>query len=190
MVPPAGRATERTFGRVDAPHGSGRRGRHTLPVLEEVDPKTSVALRNLWQLYRHDLSEYRDMVPDADGRFHDRHLDAYGGNPDRTSLLVRRDERPIGFVLVVGIDGDARSIGEFFIVRSRRRQGIGLQVALDVLRRFPGPWEVAFQEENPAAARFWRRVAAEAAPGRWTEERRQDPTKPFIPPDVWITLTI
>jgi predicted acetyltransferase len=159
-------------------------------MLAEVDPKTSVALRNLWQLYRHDLSEYRHMLPEADGRFGTRHLDAYGDDPDRTSLIVQRDEVPLGFVLVTGVDSGVRSIGEFFIVRGMRRQGIGRQVALYVLRRFPGRWEIAFQEENPAAARFWRRVAAEAAPGLWTEERRQDPTKSFIPPDVWISLTV
>jgi hypothetical protein len=46
-------------------------------MLEEVDPRASVALRNLWQLYRHDLSEYRNMVPEVDGKFHTRSLDAY-----------------------------------------------------------------------------------------------------------------
>jgi predicted acetyltransferase len=159
-------------------------------MLEEVDPKASLALRNLWQLYRHDLSEYRNMLPDVDGKFHARQLDAYADDSDRTCLIVQHDNLPIGFVLGVGLHSQVRSIGEFFIVRGLRRQGIGRQVARDVFRRFPGPFEVAFQEENPGAARFRRHVADHVAPGRWTEERRQDPTKSFIPPDVWISLTI
>jgi predicted acetyltransferase len=105
-------------------------------------------------------------------------------------LIVLHDGLPIGFVLVLGLDGEVRSVGEFFIVRSMRRQGIGRQVARAVFHRYPGRWEAAFQEENPRAATFWRRVAAEVAPGLWTEERRQDPTKSFIAPDVWISLTL
>jgi predicted acetyltransferase len=159
-------------------------------MLEEVDPRSSLALRHLWQLYRHDLSEYRGMQPNGDGTFHTRHLDAYADNSDRASLIIQRDKLPVGFVLVVGLDRQVRSIGEFFIVRGLRRQGIGRQGALEVLHRFPGRWDVAFQEENPAAARFWRRVADQAAPGRWRQERRQDPTRSFIPPDVWISMTV
>jgi predicted acetyltransferase len=130
------------------------------------------------------------MRPEVDGKFHTRALDAYGDDSDRRCLMVQRDDLPVGFVLVVGLNRRVRSIGEFFIVRSWRRQGIGRQEARDVFHRFPGPWEVAFQEENPGAARFWRHVADHVAPGRWTEERRQDPTKSFIPPDVWISLTV
>src|SRR5580692_10914313 len=124
-------------------------------MLKEVDPTRSTALRNLWQLYRHDLSEYRKMLPDADGTFPTRQLDADGDNADRTWWLVQRENLPIGFVLVVGLNNEGRSIGEFFIVRSLRRQGLGRQTAHDVLRRFPGRWQIAFQEENPGAARFW-----------------------------------
>ena len=55
---------------------------------------------------------------------------------------------------------------------------------------FPGRWEVAFQDENPPAARFWRQVASTVAPGTWTEEGRQDPVRDYIPPDRWISLDV
>jgi predicted acetyltransferase len=55
---------------------------------------------------------------------------------------------------------------------------------------FPGSWEIAFQEENQVAARFWRKVASTVAPGAWTEEGRQDPERDFIPPDRWISLEV
>ncbi|MER6540761.1 GNAT family N-acetyltransferase, partial [Streptomyces sp900105755] len=38
------------------------------------------------------------------------------------------------------------------------------------------------------AVAFWRRVAAEAADGAWTEETRPVPGMPELPPDVWISL--
>jgi hypothetical protein len=62
--------------------------------------------------------------------------------------------------------------------------------AIEVLRRHPGRWEIAFQEENPGAARFWRGIATELAGDAYQEERRPVPGKPHIPPDVWLTFTV
>lgn len=155
-----------------------------------IDPQASPALQNLWQLYKHDLAEFRDSYPDVDGRFTVKKLEECFGNPDAASLLFVRGEHSLGFAIVLGLQSDTRMMGEFFIVRSTRRQGVGQEAATRVLRMFPGRWEIAFQEENPGAALFWRRLASLVAPGAWTEEGRQDPERDFIPPDRWITLDV
>ena len=74
----------------------------------------------------------------------------------------------------------------FFVVRAARRSGLGRALALETIAHHPGPWEIAFQDENPPAARFWRGLADAAFPGGWREERRPVPGKPDLPPDVWI----
>jgi len=51
----------------------------------------------------------------------------------------------------------------FFIVRGARRTGIGLQTIQELVAQHPGPWEVAFQDDNAPAGHFWRRVASEIA---------------------------
>lgn len=51
-----------------------------------------------------------------------------------------------------------------------------------------GKWGIAFQEENPGAARFWRRVATNAVGPAWVEEPRPVPGQPDLPPDIWIFL--
>jgi predicted acetyltransferase len=79
-------------------------------------------------------------------------------------------------------------MGEFFVVRAARRGGVGHAAALEAIRRHPGRWEIAFQEENPKAARFWRRVATEVVGDAWTTEARPVPDKPHIPPDTWLFL--
>ena len=56
-----------------------------------------------------------------------------------------------------------------------------------MLTRHPGPWAVAFQDANPAAVHFWRRVATEVAGDAWTEERRAVAGRPDLPPDVGIS---
>ena len=46
--------------------------------------------------------------------------------------------------------------------------------------------EIAFQEENHVAARFWRSVADECFGPDWVEEIEAVPDKPHVPPDHWI----
>ncbi len=160
----------------------------------ELVPVTAdlhLVVERLWQLYRHDLSEFRDSMPDADGRFTLGPLPAYlAGQDDRRAFLVKEGVSAIGFVLLRGLEARPATMGEFFVCRSVRRRGIGQQVALDVMRGSPGRWVLAFQEENPRAARFWRHIATELASDTWSEERIAVPDKPWLPPDVWLSLEV
>lgn len=161
-------------------------------------------LQNLSQLYRHDLAEFRDSYPDEVGRFRDGRMSQYVEDPDCRAHLVHvrlgepgpTSSRPAGkewqlagFALIRGLVAGPRLLGEFFVVRSVRRLGVGRAAALAVLAAHPGPWLIPFQEENPGAARFWRRLATEVVGDSWREERRPVPDKPWIPPDVWLSLT-
>ena len=60
------------------------------------------------------------------------------------------------------ISGDESiwDLTEFFVVRGQRRLGIGKKVAHEVLRKFPGRWEVRVMDRNPAAQAFWERATA------------------------------
>lgn len=158
-------------------------------TLHPVSPEMRPVVEHLWQLYRHDLSEFRGMLPEPDGLFPLRHLGSFYDDPDRAAYLLVHESRPAGFAFVKGVQQEPRSVGEFFVVRAMRRRRLGRDAALELLRRHPGLWEIAFQEENPGAARFWRGTATEAVGDSWTQERRPVPGKPHIPPDVWITLT-
>ncbi|MGI9155769.1 MAG: GNAT family N-acetyltransferase [Marmoricola sp.] len=147
-------------------------------------------VERLHQLYVHDLSEFRGTLPAPTGRFvfkNDRYTpyveDVTG---DHAGYLAWQDDHPVGFALVHGILEGPRMIGHFFVARGLRRTGTGRALALDVIARHERPWQIAFQEENPGAARFWRRIAGEAFGDDWHEERRPVPGKPQIPPDVWI----
>ncbi len=157
-------------------------------VLEPVTVESRPVVERLWQLYRHDLSEFRGTLPDVDGTFTPGRLPRFYDDPDRAAYLVQTAARPTGFALVRGLSEAPAVVGEFFVVRAARRQGVGHDAALDLFRRHPGTWEIPFQEENPGAARFWRRVATAAVGDTWCEEPRPVPGRPEVPPDVWITL--
>jgi predicted acetyltransferase/ADP-ribose pyrophosphatase YjhB (NUDIX family) len=160
-----------------------------LSIRRAEDDADWEVVERLWQLYFHDLSEFRGTTPRPDGTFRRGHLGWYErGDADRVAYLARLGERPIGFALVRGLTGDRRHLGEFFVARSARGSGHARAFAEHVLRAHPGRWEIAFQEENPRAARFWRRLGDEVLSGT-TEETRPVPDKPHLPPDVWLTGT-
>jgi predicted acetyltransferase len=155
-------------------------------ALQRITRGYRATLARLWQLYQHDLSEFRGSMPDNRGHYKTDRLRRYLHDSDRTCYLFRHGPHLAGFALVRGLHGDRRVMGEFFVVRGARRQGVGHRAALAVVEAHPGTWEIAFQEENLAAAKFWRSFAV-GRPHR--EERRPVPDKPDVPPDTWLILT-
>lgn len=157
-------------------------------TVRRANPDDRPVLERLWLMFRHDLSGFRGVLPNPDGAFRSERLEAAFGEPDWVAYLVASRDRPVAFAIVRGLSGPVRVLNSFFVVRGARRAGVGLRVVRDVVARHPGPWEVAFQEDNLAAVAFWRRVAADIAGDAWIEERRPVPGRPDLPPDVWISL--
>jgi len=143
----------------------------------------------LWQLYLHDLSEFWGSIPGSDGLYKTVRLLTYFEDPDRCGYLTYSDQALAGFALIHGVAGELKVMGDFFVVRAARRQRIGHKAAVRVMSLHPGRWAIPFQEENPGAARFWRRVGAEVAAAGCEEERRPVPGKPAIPLDTWLLLS-
>ena len=71
-------------------------------------------------------------------------------------------------------------MGDFFVVRAARRQGVGNAVVKELFARYRGDWEIGFQGHNRRAPEFWRRVVSDAVGTDWREERRPVPDKPHI----------
>jgi predicted acetyltransferase len=155
-------------------------------VREVGTPDDRDVLQRLWQLYEHDLSEFRGTTPGPTGVFRQGHLASYPpGDGDTIAYLAEQGDRPVGFALVRGLESDVRVLGEFFVVRSVRRTGVARAFAEHVVRAHPGRWWIAFQDDNEKAARFWRRLGTEVLVDV-EEEGRGIPNKPYLPPDRWL----
>ncbi|GAB3162816.1 hypothetical protein GCM10027059_16120 [Myceligenerans halotolerans] len=165
-------------------------------------PEDAALLERLWHLFRHEMSGLTGTLPNPDGAFRRERLDAALTDPGWCGVLAHvkppadggpgqpaAEPRPAGFALVRDTSGPTRVLNSFFVVRGARRAGVGQRLAAEVLALFPGPWEVAFQDTNAPAVRFWRSVATEAAGKAWTEEHRPIPDRPDLPPDTWISFT-
>ena len=151
-------------------------------------PADRPALERLWQLFRHDMSEFTGALPDAQGLYRSERLESALSDPGWMAYLVTVDAAPVGLAVVRGLDGDQRVLNSYFVVRGSRGRGVGVAAAAQIMRRHPGAWSVAFQDANAGATRLWRRVASEVAGAEWTEERRAVPGRPDVPPDTWISL--
>ncbi|NLU74329.1 GNAT family N-acetyltransferase [Streptomyces sp. HNM0575] len=146
-------------------------------------------VERLWLMFRHDMSEFQGGLPAPDGTFRsDRLLAALTDGADWAPYLLTSGEHPVGIAFVRALTAPVRVLNTFFVVRAARRTGMGLRAVRQVVSRHPGPWEVAFQDANPAAVRFWRRAVTEIAGDDWSEERRPVPGRPDLPPDVWISF--
>ncbi|PWI18139.1 GNAT family N-acetyltransferase [Streptomyces sp. Act143] len=157
--------------------------------IRPVTPADRPTIERLWLLFRHDLSEFRGQLPNPDGTFRGEWLDAaFSGSEDWAAYLFSSGESPVGFAFVRALIQPTRVLNSFFVVRGARRSGVGMRAVQEVVARHPGAWTVAFQDANPGAVRFWRRVGETIAPGAWEEERRPVPGKPDLPPDVWISF--
>ena len=167
--------------------------RHEVPIsIRAVSDEQWGILRWLWQAFRQDLASLVEGFPYADGRYQAAVLERYPHAGGAGYLAWRPhpktgEDAPVGFALVDGLKGERRSIVGFWITPAARRDGVGRVLAMDLLARHPGPWEIAFQQDNLAAGSFWRCVA-DAAFGRggWSEAVRAVPDLPDVPPDHFI----
>jgi predicted acetyltransferase len=140
--------------------------------LECAEPSQRETLANLVQLYIHDFSEFlsgtRKLAVEEDGRFADLlRLDEYWSEPDRSVWFIRAGGQLAGFALLNERSHCDRpvdfNIGEFFVMRTFRRDGVGARAAMDLIATHPGQWEIAVSARNTPALAFWPRVIASAA---------------------------
>jgi predicted acetyltransferase len=149
--------------------------------LEPVGVERAETLSNLFQLYVHDFTDFweeRRVELGEDGRFPPYpELARYWTEPDRDAFLIRADGQVAGFVLLdhEGHSGEAVdwNMGEFFVARHYRREGVGHRAGLKAIGERPGQWELAVSRRNTPALAFWKRVAAHLAVGE-IHERDQD----------------
>ncbi|MGC4894081.1 hypothetical protein [Micromonospora sp. DT31] len=104
--------------------------------LRSLLPDDLPVLERLWQLYRHDLSEFRGMLPDVTGLFAPGRLPHHLHDTNTAGYLIRRDENPVGFAFVSGVTVAPLRIVEFFVVRAVRRSGVGSSALFPASRIF------------------------------------------------------
>lgn len=140
--------------------------------LREPSRVDRILLRRMMELYQYDFSEFEDNDLDEHGLFGYGDLDYFWFEPTHKAFIITADEKLAGFVLVdneVCVEGNERSITEFFVMRKHRKKGVGRQVAFETFNRLPAKWEVRVIGANTPAQEFWRKVIDEYTKGAFQE---------------------
>lgn len=117
-------------------------------------------IENLFTYYVYDMSEYMAWDPDDTGRysFNSTMLDVYWQPGDHTPYLVFVDGNIAGFALVRRYPNAPHlwDMGQFFVLRKYKGQGIGKRALELVVKAHPGRWQIRVLKENVGAQRFWQ----------------------------------
>lgn len=113
----------------------------------------------LWdrlQNYCAEMMQYGNFQP-VDGVFEYKWFDEYWREPDRHPFWALADGERAGFALVRRAD-KRWEMAEFYSFPEFRRTGVALDFARQLLKRFPGAWELSEYRSNVGAVAFWHRV--------------------------------
>jgi predicted acetyltransferase len=146
--------------------------------LERATPEQAPLLRNLLELYVHDLSEVFPAELGPDGRFGYERLPLYWSEPAvRHAFLIRCGRRVAGFALATRgspatDDPEDLDVADFFVLRGHRRAGVGRRAAMALWDGLPGNWVVRVAEANRTGLPFWRDVVGAYTGGAFEESTR------------------
>lgn len=146
-------------------------------------PEAGPILRNLFELYLHDLSEWFGFETKEDGSY-SRPLEKYWTLGYECCLLYR-SSIPIGFAITGPAgewieDASARDLRDFFIVRKHRRRHLGAAFARWIWNQHPGPWLVRVNSRNRPAVGFWQAAISAHTAGDYAEEPHDVEGLPWI----------
>ena len=134
--------------------------------LISTDVEQLPLIRNLYQFYAYESSDWEQEDIEVDGRFyiHEPHLQRYWQEPDWSAQLILVDGFIAGFLLIErselpGIE--ALEFADLFILKKYRRQGIGRALVQQVIVAGGGSWLVSFYEQDTLARQFWQCLLAE-----------------------------
>lgn len=138
------------------------------PSLElfPTGPEHAEIIRNLYQFYAYESSDWEQEDVEADGRFylHEAHMARYWQSPGWGASLVLVDGFIAGFVLVERSElpgVEALELADLFILKRYRRQGIGRAIACQMLCSGAHDWLLRCYRQDEAAMAFCSRVVAE-----------------------------
>jgi predicted acetyltransferase len=153
--------------------------------LQRATPDMDPVLRNLLELYIHDLSEIFTIELGVDGLFGYDNLARYWTEPaTRHAFLIKDGDNVAGFAFVTrgspaSDNPEDLDVAEFFVLRGHRRSGVGRQAAMALWDVVPGDWVVRVSEANRAGLPFWSEVIRSYTSGDFVESAQPEGWRVF-----------
>jgi len=134
--------------------------------------KDFALVKNLVPYYIYDMSEYMGWDCNEQGRYDGcDDLADYWQKPGHYAYLIRVGPKLAGFATVCPYPTKPTrmEVGEFFVLRKFKGQGIGRTSACRLFDSHPGPWLVRVLDGNTGARRFWHKVIGEYTQGTFVQ---------------------
>ena len=124
---------------------------------------------NMATFYRYDLSESMAWPIEDDGMHRCYGLEEYWEN-NNLAFLIYLENELAGFALVNTKGVNKYKLGEFFILRKFRTQGLGREAAITLFERYKGEWMLEQLLPNKTARIFWQKTLTSYMPDNFTTE--------------------
>jgi predicted acetyltransferase len=143
-----------------------------MTTFERIDRSRDVILRNLYEHYVHDMSEWLGIDTRDDGAFGFDTNSLWQG--DYAIYLARVGGSLAGFAVVGPSErwlgrSDGRDMKDFLVLRRFRHHGIGRAFATHLWNQHSGEWLIRVLVTNTPGLSFWRRAVRDYMPGRFAE---------------------
>ncbi|QMV15549.1 GNAT family N-acetyltransferase [Vibrio spartinae] len=146
--------------------------------LTKIKKEQRKILENLFFYYIYDMSEYMKWNPDQDGKFsyNPSMFDPYWEQKDHVPYFIEADGELAGFVLIRCYPSDPSryDVAQFFVLRKFKGQGIGKQALAQIVKAFPGKWQIRVLLENSGALSFWQSAVSDIVGGRYQLSQAND----------------
>jgi predicted acetyltransferase len=132
-------------------------------------------LRNMLELYLHDVSEFDDEYKSLElneaGLYDYNYLDYYWMEEGRYPYIISVDGKLAGFSFIKTVKGESLTfeVAEFFILRKYRKKGIGKELINRIFSLHKGNWTIDTHIKNTIAQNFWRNAVKSNAIGEYKE---------------------
>ncbi|MFZ7132423.1 MAG: GNAT family N-acetyltransferase [Eubacteriales bacterium] len=129
--------------------------------------ESSEIIKNLFQYYIYDMSEYTKFSPNPDGTYKvdesNIQINTYWSDSDHYPYLIMVDNEIAGFTLLrkFPFNKEYYDVGQFFVLRKFKNLGVGREAFRLSVTTHPGKWITRVLPNNDGAYRFWAKVISE-----------------------------
>lgn len=139
-----------------------------MTTLKPVRPEERELLWNINQKYLYEMTNFYDNEMDEQGNIQYGCFDEYFRDPKRKAFFIMHDEQLAGFVFLNPYSRAGGSpdycMAEFTVFPVFRRKHIAAAAVREIFKRFPGKWEIKYNEKNLPAKALWTGVTAQYSP--------------------------
>jgi predicted acetyltransferase len=140
--------------------------------IEPIEKGKKEILRNLFEKYDYELSQYTDQDVNDLGLYGFDYLDYYWTESNRYAFFIKINNKLAGFILVNDYPAIRKletnyTMDSFFIMYRYRRQGIGKLSVKYILDKFKGKWQLNIIPKNKLSKDFWIKTIDEYTNGKY-----------------------